>query len=657
MPRRRLRLASRILLAFALLSAALPAVAFGRLVDGTTPVLPGTPLAITLSQPTSAVPPDGHLRMKVTVSLPQALPYAEVRLRLKRPDGRLVYQKTEVRQNLPAGENSIEYDHDLAPLTLPQGRYPIEVRVVATDTKATTAVSRLLVIDPAAERVPVAVVVTGRDVPSYGVDGRVVRDPAEAGSLREQLGFVASLVQDRAVPLSLAVPPLLLEEGARTAAGYETTAGVAVKATDPSALRSARLVGALQSAVATGTLGLIDVPYALPDAALLNATGASEDLSLHWAQTDSVYASVLRAPIGPRVAYLGRTLTRGALASLADRAPMCVLAHGESLRSGDTTAVPGIYTLPDTNVHALVVDDAASVGASMGAEAFYDALFAHLETGSPAVVLLDLGREGANDPVDVQHALDWIESADWLHLTTTEALATSPAGGAATLSPADTTEAPEAYRSELKGARDAIVGYAQAAGAMDADAVAVTRSLLVAQSGMWAGHDGLWSSAPEAEAFAESARQFVLAQYALIKLDTKDVTLSGTKGNVPLTLINDTGKHLDLTLVAHSSAGTVVTPTQAISVQPTQNLLTIPVDLGNTLSDSINVRITAGDALITETTVTVRASYLDRLGIVAIVVLVLAGLLFYIRKRVKTVDAGTITSGDNGPDGSEESTS
>lgn len=657
MSRRRLRMASRILLALALTFAALPAAAFGRLLDGATPVHPGEPLAVSLSQPTPAISPDGRLRVKVTVSLPEAAPYAEVRLRLRRPGGGLVYQKTEIRQDLPAGENSIEYDYDLAPAALPQGRYPIEVRVLATGAKATTALSRLLVVDPASERVPVAVVVTARDLPAFDVAGRVVRDPAAAGSLREHLAFVASLVQDRAVPVSLAVPPLLLEESARTAAGYETTAGVVVEATDASAVRSARLVGALQSAVATGTLGLVDVPYALPDAALLKATGASGDLALHWAQTGETYASLLRTSASPRVAYLGRTLTTGALAALHGRAPVSVLAHGDSLRANDTTAAPGVYSLPNTTLRALVVDDAASAGVAAGAEPFYDALFAHLETGSPAVVLLEVGPDGANEPADVQHALDWIDSADWLRLASTQALAASPAEGTATLLPADAGQTPAAYRAALERARASIVGYGEAVGAADPDAINATRSLLVAESGLWAGRDGSWSAASGAEAFADSAHQFVMAQYALIKLDTKDVTLSSTKGDVPLTLINDTGKHLDLTLSARSSAGTVVTSTQSISVQPTQNLLTIPVDLGNTLSDTISVRITAGAVTVTETTVTVRASYLDRLGVVAIVVLVLAGLLFYIRKRVKTVDAGTITSGDSGSDGLEESTS
>jgi hypothetical protein len=86
-------------------------------------------------------------------------------------------------------------------------------------------------------------------------------------------------------------------------------------------------------------------------------------------------------------------------------------------------------------------------------------------------------------------------------------------------------------------------------------------------------------------------------------------------------------------------------PTQDITVQPTQNFLTVPVDLGNTLSDTLDVEVRAGEVSIAQAEVGVRASYIDRLATVLMVIVVLGGLLVFIRRRVMSPDAGTIVGG------------
>ena len=134
----------------------------------------------------------------------------------------------------------------------------------------------------------IAVVVSG--VPSVTMAGRFGRDPAEDTRFRDDVAFLTQLAISRKEPLALALPPVLIEQMARVAAGYETTAGVVVPSTDEVPVRYARMLDALRSTAATGTIDLIDVPYALPDLAGLDGIRAPRTSALHWTQTDAVSA-------------------------------------------------------------------------------------------------------------------------------------------------------------------------------------------------------------------------------------------------------------------------------------------------------------------------------------------------------------------------------
>jgi len=609
----------------------------------TTAVSPSGEQSVTveIAQPTPSIAPDGDLSLSVAVTTAAPADYLEVRVRLRSPSGRIVYQKTEVRSALMAGRHTIPYERSLAPLDLTQGRYPIEVRVLATGADPTTAHGRLLVVDPKTPVVPVAVVVAATDVPAVTMSGRFARDPAGDTHLRDDLAYLMQLALSRREPLALAIPPVLIEQMGRAAAGYETTAGVVVPTTDEQVARYGRVLETLRSSVATGTIDLIDVPYALPDLAGLAEIAGLDDVARHWAQTDTVNALVLHSATKPTAAYLGPDLTTSAFASLAERGVSCVLAEAGALRSGDTTAAPGCYTVGDGGVKVLVVDTAAAAGARAGADEFYDALFDRLE-GGPVVVMLQIGPGAPNTAADVQHALDWIDDASWLRLSDIPSLARRGTEQKASIvRPGDST-APSSYWTDIASARPAALAYADAAGLSDPDAAAAVRAILAAESSLWAGGDGAWSAHEEGRARAAEAFDFVNTQYSLIRLDSKDVTLSGSKGDVPLTLINDTGKPLKLTLHAISSTGLSVASTQEILVQPTQNFLTLPVDLGNTLADEFEITVRAGDVTVAEATVGVRASYIDRLATILMVVIVLGVLLVIIRRRVGTTVADTI---------------
>jgi hypothetical protein len=634
----------RLACTLALCLALQPAMATARPIDERSAVTGERRVQVSVTQPTPAVATDGVMRVAVSVALGAPAQYVEVRVRLRQPSGRLVYQKTEVRADLQPGLNVIEFDHDLADLDLAQGRYPLDVRVLVTDSSATNVTSRLLVIDPDTQPLPVSLVVVAQDTPSVTSEGTLARDPAKDTRLRDDLSLVVRLAAEQHAPLALAIPPVLIEQLGRVAGGYETTAGVVVPATDDSALRSARALDDIRSALTTGTIDLIDVPYALPDLARLRRMDAEDDLARHWRRSDEVNASILGSARTPVAAFLGSSLTAEGVASVAKREVPCVLARPSAIASEDATTQPGCYALAGRSTRVLVVDEAAAAGARAGVEQFYDALFQQLDTGGPAVILLPVGTGDVEDALAVQRALEWVQQADWLRLRALGELAPDEESPAVALATPDGPTA-NPYWSTVAQGRVSGLAYLAAVGEEDPEALAVERAVLISESSLFRsdaeqhiGYDG--------RDYAESAEEFARAQLGLVRLDAKDVTLSGSKGSVPLTLINDTGKPLHLTVRARSAALLPDSPDQSVLAGPTQNFLTIPIDLGNSLSETLHVEVLAGTVPIADTNVVVRASYMDRLATILMVVGVLGALLLFIRKRVQSTDAGTI-EGDN----------
>lgn len=362
------------------------------------------------------------------------------------------------------------------------------------------------------------------------------------------------------------------------------------------------------------------------------------DVGFHWTQTDAVDALIFGASTAPVAAYLGDTLDDPSAATLDGRGVACVLAPPSAVRSDDTTAAPGCYTMDDSTVKVLVTDEEVAAGAHLGAEAFYDALFDRLE-GEPVVVMFRIGPDGSNSTIDVQHTLDWIADAPWLVTEDLAGLSRRSDAAPATLTGADGESDPK-YWADVAESRASTLAYVEAVGSQDPDAALALRAVLAAESSLLAGGDE--SSQAEGLARAGEALGYVTAQFALVRLDATDVTLSGSTGDVPLTLINDTGRPMTLTLDAGSSTANSTVTSQEIVAQPTQTFLTLPVDLGNSLADELLVTVRAGDVTVTEASVRVRASYIDRLATVLMVVIVLAVLLVIIRRRVSRPVADTI---------------
>lgn len=608
---------------------------------------PAQSVDVTVTQPTPSVASNGVLRAEVVVTLGAPAEYLEVRLRLKSPSGNLVYQKTEVRSDVGAGRIPVAYEYDLARRNLPPGSYPIEIRVLATGSEPTPAESRLLITDPAQTAVPVAMVLRLTGTPMTGPDGRMTRDPATDTRLRDDIAFIAQLAVARNEPFALSLPPVLLEDLARVASGYETTAGVVVGAdAETPALYRAALED-LQLAVSSSALTLIATPYALPDAAGIQANGsAGGDFGAHWTRGDAVVLATLGSAASTETVDLGATLTSAALASAAERGASSVLAVPDALTSLEGSITAGVYRVTGSEVG--IICGAADVAEAVRDEtAFYDTLFEHRDSAG-LVIPLDVGPGGSYAVTTIARALNWLGRASWLRVTD---IAGATRGEATTASLARAaSRAPEGYWEAVDAARRATEAYALAAGADDASGDASRRAVLIAESSLWAGADGSWARAADGAAFAKHATGFVAERFALVRVDAKDVTLAGRRGEIPFTVVNGTDLPLTLTIVATPARGGASTPSMTVTLEKADNYFTLPVDLGASFGDEYTIVARSGAMTVADLEVSVRASYIDRLAVVGMVVVVLVVLLIYIRKRVLGADqegggAGTISAG------------
>jgi len=627
---------------------------------GSASAEPGTQIVrVDVSQPATAVRSGESVPATVTVSLSQPAEYLEVRFRLHSPDGRLVYQKTEVRWNMDAGSHAIGFERSARATMLTQGRYPIEIRVLASGSDPTTASSRVLVLDPDTAPQQVSLVARVWGTPSVDLQSSDTDAPATSAALRADLIALADLAARAKAPVSLALPPVLIEEVARNAGGYQAPDGDEVTSGDGAAAPDADVVteagDALERLVkanTSGALTLLDVPYALPDLAGLAEAGAGSDLAAHWALADSVNLAAVRSVTASGTAYLGSSLTRSGVASLDARAATALVASARALRLDGNEPAPGVYRSSSDDLTVIVPDDEVTAAIDGGSDEFYDVLFDRIGSG-PVTLMIDIGPDAQGGVDAVRNVTEWVERADWLQWQPVDAIV-APDDAASVSIAEGSTSAPDGYWDDLATARTLLRAYAEAAGDDDVDVMSASRMLLVAESELWSGPHGTWPHAVRPRDMVSRVEEFVSDEFAAVALDVKDVTLSGSTGKLPFTVVNSTGKHLEFTILVEQLDSRGERITTHVALEPAENFITVPVDLRNAVASRLRISVLSGDVTVAEATLDVRTSYIDRLATVGMVVLVLIVLLVVIRRRVVRADAGSIGDGVSDGDSPDE---
>ena len=615
-----------------------------------------------------SVPADGSFRIGVEVEVPEPTSYLEVRLQIRRPSGRLLFQRTEVRSDVETGTVEVEFARDLADLELRPDAYPYEIRVrsQAETVEEKVASGFLLVHAPEPDVTPVALAVRISTAPRFDTQGNFVTDPARStGALEQAEELARAVLDDPALRLTLAISPVTLDEWARIAQGYlvaESDEGlVEVGPGEPGPARYAAALTSLQEAIATGRLELLDVGYADPDIAALDSVGRVGDLAAHYSRGLSAYLATLETSPTTGAAVAHDELPEGALDVLDERGIRFVLLAPEKLAEEEASVAGGIYPLEESAVSAYVLDRETCDSIEQGdPSAGALVVFRHAISegwSEPVVTLTDLGPGRPGTVASVLELAGFVREAVWAELATTSELSGGAARDPVSLpqSVESTPAAPPGYWEDAARARMWAAGLEAAAGPGDPDARSASDASLIAQGARWAGPDGRWSMADRGRAFASYAERTSRTVLEQVTVAAQDVTLAGPRGDVPISIVNGSAKELTVLLSMRGAELDLTGPDEElVTLSPQENFYTVGVDLQSALSGTLVVEIRAEEVLLATGTSVVRASYLDRLAIVGGVAVLLLGLLLFIRRRVRAADADTMMPGEDVPAAGED---
>lgn len=604
----------------------------------------------------------GTFTTDVVTQLTAPAEYFEVRLRILSDSGQLLYQKTEVLHNVSAGTQSVRFSRALGDLGVRAGRYPLEVRILATGASATEYTGSLLVASEGTARTPVALIVRYTHSPFVDPNGRFVVDPAMSARPRTDVERLAGLVrQNPNLRLSLAIAPQLLEEWARAADGYETSGPEGVRevtSAGAGAVASRSVLERMRELATNARVDVLDIPYAEPDIVALESIGALGDLEGQWQLGSSVMKAAIGSNAASGTAFLGDLLPTSALSALQRRQTSYAVLSRDSVRTGDATASAGIYALNGTDVRAVVFDSQLSAAVRADdADAFYRTIFERVQSkrpDEPLAILVEIGPGTPDTTANLERAINWLEAAPWVQLVSARDAAAYETPRAGTLSDRNRpTSAPGGYWTDVTRARTYADAAVAALGTKDPNARTAKTAVFVAESRSWAGPDGRFALADRGRAFAISASRYVEGVFSTVRIEARDVTLSNRTGEVPISVVNGTGKNLVLNLSASGNMLGEIMTEKPVKLDPGENILTVPVALGSTISDKLTVKLAAGDTTIRSATVQVTASYLDRLAMLGMVVLFLLVLLLFIRRRVRSAGAGTMPEEETGSTGAD----
>lgn len=646
------------LLLAAIVSAALPGslAAPGRATAQpvTAAYLPFGTEPISLQSSAVAVPQNGALAYDAVVRLAEPTTFLQVRLRVRRPSGRLLYQKTFVRSDVAAGTQTFSFRRALSDLELRPAVYPVELTVDAEGTprRSWAAEGSLRVFDSDAAALPLAILVKVSSAPSTDPERRFVTDPAHETRVRDEVIRMAdAIVSMPPLRLSLAISPQSLEEWQLIAGGYEFAGAEGIRrvsADDPTPRSYAKATEKLKAALATGRLELLNVPYADPDVAGLALVGRLDDLGVHYERGISTYFAALEVTPSAGTFTARACLTAAGAREAAANGIRYALVSQRYARSAGETSPAGVFAASGVSLAVLVPDPEISRLIAAGDPvAVTDALFERAiesEEGSPAALplVIDVGPGRAASINALVRGLEDALGEPWTTFNLAGELARTPEETPLKLVSRASVGAntPEDWWTSVAGARVRAGALAAALSPESRDAENAVMNSLIAEDAYWSGPDGLWALADRARAFASAADRSARSVFDKVTVTAQDVTLSGASGSVPVSIANESGASLTVVLRSSPTGIQLRGPSvRKVTLLPAENYFTVPVDLRSAVGGTLKLEVDSGSVTIASRTVRVRASYLDRLAIIGAIALLLGGMLVYIQRRVRRADA------------------
>jgi hypothetical protein len=489
-------------------------------------------------------------------------------------------------------------------------------------------------------------------VPLEAPDGSFAVDPAVATKARDDVTAIASVIlADPKARLTMSVPPMLLGQWRRTADGYKLSDGREVAATDPTAVSYADALDLLSQAVLTGRLELLSTGLADPDIALLAAQGLGRDITPQYQEgLSATYASLETSP-STGTAPAGVCIPPTTLSALKVLGIGYVLEDSDCARSGDSTVTSGAFPIANSAVRAVLSDIIASDALAQGetAAALHQLAARQISAPKqPVIALVELTDSSPTATQTVLPALLQLESEPWARLALGRDV-TPPRGARSVRLLAEKTggAAPRAYWQAVSQARLYAGALLAALGTSDGDASSANRNSLIAESSAWANPDGTWAGADRGKQYADASLKTSRTILDTVGIKIESITLPSARGSVPVSLQNGTGKTLHVQVRTSTQGGIDVEGRKVTDtvMRPQETFIQIPVNMHSAISGKLTVEVLAGNVVLAEQTVDVRASYLDRLVIIGGIVLALVILLGFIVRRVRAAERAELAAG------------
>ena len=615
-----------------------------------TPLVPLEPpvLSATLESSSTAVPVAGTFGYTAHIRLSTPASYLQTRIRVRRPSGRLIFQRTDVANSLPAGEHTASFGRSLQGIDLQPGAYPVELEIRADangSTVTTEIATELLVFDPAVKSAGVVLITRINAQPLEAPDGRFAIDPAIATRARDDVATIASLIlAEEEARLTLGVPPVLLAQWQRAADGYTLVDGTEVAATDPGPISYGDTLELLQQAIATGRLELLTTGLADPDLAQLAAQGRSVDMVPHYEEgLSATFASVETSPSTGTVPA-GVCIPPSTLSAFKGLGVEYVGLDASCVRSGDATVASGSYPVTNSSLRALLSDPAASDALSSGDTTLAVSRMAYRQIIAPAqpvVVRLDLTEDGPTATATVVPAVRRLQDQVWARLKTGRETSTPPkTASVRLLTEKPSSRAPKGFWTTVSRARSHAEALTASVGVNDTAASSARTNSLLAEASAWEAPGTTWAGASRGLHLAQASLKTSTTILDAITLDIESVTLSSARGEVPVSLQNGSGKTVRVVMRTSTQDGIGVEGPRRIPtvMRPQETFVQIPVNMHSALSGKLTVELLAGDLVVATRTVDIKGSYLDRLVIIGGIVLALGALLAFIVRRVRSAE-------------------
>jgi len=615
------------------------------------------PVVATLEPKSFAFAVDSGYSFAARVRVPGKTDLVQMRFKVLNPSGKLMIQRTLIQSNVETGQATAQFEREISDLGLAPGSYPVQLEVrVAQDGQITetTIESELLLYDPKGPRVPMvfALRITGQ--PLADPSGKFVADPALYTRARDDARTIAAWVLGRPdARVTLAISPLLLEEWRRVSEGYVLTGPegeTAVPATDPVPLAYAEALSTIRQAIDTGRLELTHLGYTDPSLADLSLQGLVKDVTPQYAQGISATFASLETTPSTGTVVAGGCIPPEVVAALSGEGVAYGVVEASYTRSGTSTASPGAYRVKGAKLVALVADKTAEGALAKGeTDTIARVAFRRRIAGmsSPLVIRGNLGP-GALSTGEFLAAAESMLAQTWTRAALgREVAARRPRRTLTLRTGRGSYKTPPDYWDDVRNGRDWAGALAAGFGKEAPATVTARRDSLIAQCSAWAGPAGDWALADRGRAFADNATRLGKTVFDGVSLAVKPVTLAGSHGEVPVIISNDSDSVLTLRVTAIPSREVRLSGnrTSLMEVLPKDNFIELPVDLHDALSGQLAVTVSAGDVVLERNSVTIRASYLDRLVMILGVVIVLGAILAFIIKRVRAVESAGTNNG------------